>query len=128
MDENTKLPKIVIFTKIFKEAIWSGLTQANWETRFLVDIYVLKTMIYCQNLVSLRKSWQRTTSFYIFSSTVNYPRTLVRWEQDGKINAIKTPSGQRRYDIDSYIQSYTSNYQKKLFCIVAYPVILKNQT
>lgn len=30
--------------------------------------------------------------------------TLVRWEQDGKINAIKTPSAQRRYDIDYYIQ------------------------
>ena len=35
---------------------FSGLTQANWETRFLVDIYVLKTMIYCLNRVSLRKS------------------------------------------------------------------------
>ena len=34
-----------------------GLTQANGETRFLVDIYVLKTMIYCQNLVSLRNSY-----------------------------------------------------------------------
>ena len=30
--------------------------------------------------------------------------TLVRWEQDGKINAIKTPSAQRRYDMDYYIQ------------------------
>ncbi|NES73990.1 MAG: IS607 family transposase [Okeania sp. SIO2D1] len=29
-------------------------------------------------------------------------RTLVRWEQDGKIKAIKTPSGQRRYDVESY--------------------------
>ena len=36
--------------------IITGLMQANRETRFLVDIYVLKTMIYCQNLVSLRKS------------------------------------------------------------------------
>lgn len=31
--------------------------------------------------------------------------TLVRWEQDSQINAIKIPSGQMRYDIDSYIQS-----------------------
>jgi DNA-binding transcriptional MerR regulator len=29
-------------------------------------------------------------------------RTLVKWEQEGKIQAIKTPSGQRRYDIESY--------------------------
>jgi len=27
---------------------------------------------------------------------------LSRWEKEGKIKAIKTPSGQRRYDIDSY--------------------------
>jgi hypothetical protein len=36
--------------------LFTGPTQANWETRFLVDIYVLKTMIYCLNRVSLRKS------------------------------------------------------------------------
>jgi excisionase family DNA binding protein len=29
-------------------------------------------------------------------------RTLVRWEKEGKIQAIKTPSGQRRYDVQSY--------------------------
>ncbi len=29
-------------------------------------------------------------------------RTLAIWEQEGKIQAIKTPSGQRRYDISSY--------------------------
>ena len=28
--------------------------------------------------------------------------TLRRWERDGKIQAIRTPSGQRRYDIASY--------------------------
>ena len=39
----------------------SGLTQANWKTRFLVDIYVLKTMIYCLNWVSLRKSYKVPT-------------------------------------------------------------------
>ena len=33
-----------------------GLTQANLETRFIVDIYVLKTMIYYLNQVSLRNS------------------------------------------------------------------------
>ncbi|MFB2972021.1 IS607 family transposase [Aerosakkonema sp. BLCC-F183] len=29
-------------------------------------------------------------------------RTLSRWEKEGKIQAIKTPSGQRRYDVQSY--------------------------
>ncbi|WP_448561889.1 MerR family DNA-binding transcriptional regulator, partial [Trichothermofontia sp.] len=29
-------------------------------------------------------------------------RTLRRWEAAGKIKAIKTPSGQRRYDITGY--------------------------
>ncbi len=29
-------------------------------------------------------------------------RTLVRWHNEGKILAIKTPSGQRRYDVESY--------------------------
>ena len=63
---------------------------------------------------------QITTTFYIFSSTVNCPRTLVRWEQDGKINAIKTPSGQRRYDIDSYIQSTLPTTKKTvLYCRVS---------
>lgn len=41
-------------------------------------------------------------------------RTLVRWEENQKISAIKTPSGQRRYDIDSYIQN-TSTVARKTF-------------
>ncbi|AFZ25901.1 putative site-specific integrase-resolvase [Cylindrospermum stagnale PCC 7417] len=28
--------------------------------------------------------------------------TLRRWERDNKIQAIRTPSGQRRYDVASY--------------------------
>ncbi len=28
-------------------------------------------------------------------------RTLARWENKGIIQAIKTPSGQRRYDVES---------------------------
>lgn len=31
-------------------------------------------------------------------------RTLRRWEEEGKIKAVKTPSGQRRYDIESFIK------------------------
>ncbi len=30
-------------------------------------------------------------------------RTLRRWHENGKIQAIQTPSGQRRYDIESFI-------------------------
>ena len=30
-------------------------------------------------------------------------RTLLRWEEAGKIKTVKTPNGQRRYDIDSVI-------------------------
>ena len=45
---------------------------------------------------------------------------MVRWEQGGKINAIKTPSGQRRYDIDSYIQSQGATTKKTvLYCRVS---------
>lgn len=47
-------------------------------------------------------------------------RTLVRWEQNGDINAIKTPSGQRRYDIDSYIQNTPALARKTvLYCRVS---------
>ena len=31
-------------------------------------------------------------------------RTLSRWEAEGKIKAIKTPSGQRRYDLNSFTE------------------------
>lgn len=33
-------------------------------------------------------------------------RTLSRWEKEGKIKAIKTPAGQRRYDIESYQEQF----------------------
>lgn len=31
-------------------------------------------------------------------------RTLRRWEEEGKINTVRTPSGQRRYDIEKFIK------------------------
>ena len=34
-------------------------------------------------------------------------RTLRRWEAEGEINTIKTPSGQRRYDIEKFIKTET---------------------
>ena len=33
-------------------------------------------------------------------------RTLARWEASGKIKAIKTDSGQRRYDLEAYLRSH----------------------
>jgi predicted site-specific integrase-resolvase len=35
-------------------------------------------------------------------------RTLRRWEAVGKINTVRTPSGQRRYDVESYIKTESS--------------------
>jgi excisionase family DNA binding protein len=32
------------------------------------------------------------------------PRTLARWSEDGKIKAIKTEAGQRRYDLAEYLK------------------------
>lgn len=32
-----------------------------------------------------------------------HPNTLRRWANAGKIGYIKTDSGQRRYDVDSYV-------------------------
>ncbi|WP_293089450.1 MerR family DNA-binding transcriptional regulator [Okeania sp. SIO3B5] len=42
-------------------------------------------------------------------------RTLVKWEQSGQINAIKTPSGQRCYDIDRKNGSQASPISGRLF-------------
>jgi excisionase family DNA binding protein len=56
--------------------------------------------------------WKRQIEGFIIAKYVKpktaagmlgvHVRTLVKWEQEGKIQAIKTPSGQRRYDIESY--------------------------
>ncbi len=49
-------------------------------------------------------------------------RTLVKWEQSSQINTIKTPSGQRGYDIDSYIKSTLAVTRKTilfLYCRVS---------
>jgi predicted site-specific integrase-resolvase len=35
-------------------------------------------------------------------------RTLLRWEKAGKISTVKTPNGQRRYDIESVINIQSS--------------------
>ena len=36
-------------------------------------------------------------------------RTLRRWEESGKIQAIKTPSGQRRYNVQGYTTQFVSD-------------------
>ncbi|MEL7037416.1 MAG: IS607 family transposase [Cyanobacteria bacterium J06592_8] len=46
-------------------------------------------------------------------------RTLARWENKGIIQAIKTPSGQRRYDLESYTQSFSHTKQTVLYCRVS---------
>ena len=46
-------------------------------------------------------------------------RTLVRWEKAGLIQAIKTPSGQRRYDLDSYVYLQVRQKVTVLYCRVS---------
>ncbi len=38
-------------------------------------------------------------------------KTLERWLKDGKIKGIFTPSGQRRYDVDSVISTRTTEQE-----------------
>lgn len=35
-------------------------------------------------------------------------KTLARWETEGKIKAVKTPAGQRRYDLEAYLKANPS--------------------
>jgi putative resolvase len=46
-------------------------------------------------------------------------RTLARWENQGIIQAIKTPSGQRRYDVKSYTQNFSPRSPTVLYCRVS---------
>ncbi|MEC4887085.1 MAG: MerR family DNA-binding transcriptional regulator [Scytonema sp. PMC 1070.18] len=45
-------------------------------------------------------------------------RTLLRWEEAGKIKTIKTPNGQRRYDLDSVISVRQSDKPTVLYARV----------
>jgi predicted site-specific integrase-resolvase len=45
--------------------------------------------------------------------------TLTRWEKDGTIKAIPTPSGQRRYLINSYSGRNTTNLRTILYARVS---------
>ncbi|MDF5714127.1 MAG: hypothetical protein PUP93_09585 [Rhizonema sp. NSF051] len=48
-------------------------------------------------------------------------RTFRRWESEGKIKTIKTPSGQRRYDIDSFIKKESSyHFTKNLIQMISF--------
>lgn len=46
-------------------------------------------------------------------------RTLRRWEAENKINTIKTPSGQRRYDIEKFIKEESENGRRRATVIYA---------
>jgi hypothetical protein len=46
-------------------------------------------------------------------------RTLRRWEAEGKINTIKTPSGQRRYDIEKFIKEESEDGRRRATVIYA---------
>ncbi|KKD37388.1 IS607 family transposase [Limnoraphis robusta Tam1] len=46
-------------------------------------------------------------------------RTLRRWEENGSIEAIRTPSGQRRYNIESYAARAGNNRKVVLYARVS---------
>ncbi|MBC6418703.1 MAG: IS607 family transposase [Prochloron sp. SP5CPC1] len=47
----------------------------------------------------------------------------MRWEKEGKIQAIKTPSGQRRYNVESY----TAGSEKERVTVIYARVSSRNQ-
>ena len=44
---------------------------------------------------------------------------MRRWEEEGKIQAIKTPSGQRRYNIQGYTAQFVSDRVEIIYCRVS---------
>ncbi|HEY9797240.1 MAG TPA: IS607 family transposase [Leptolyngbyaceae cyanobacterium] len=46
-------------------------------------------------------------------------RTLRRWEAEGKINTVRTPSGQRRYDIEKFIKQESEDGRRRATVIYA---------
>lgn len=46
-------------------------------------------------------------------------RTLRRWESEGKINTIRTPAGQRRYDIENFVKDESHQGKNRLTVIYA---------
>lgn len=44
-------------------------------------------------------------------------RTLSSWEKKGKIQAIKTPSGQRRYNVESCSASKKESIKSAIICV-----------
>jgi excisionase family DNA binding protein len=47
-----------------------------------------------------------------------HPNTLRRWADEGKIEAIRTESGQRRYDVDAYLGKH-SRLRTVCYCRVS---------
>lgn len=46
-------------------------------------------------------------------------RTLRRWEAEGKINTIRTPAGQRRYDIEKFVKEESEEGRRRATVIYA---------
>jgi excisionase family DNA binding protein len=46
-------------------------------------------------------------------------RTLRRWAEEGKIEFIKTPSGQRRYNIQGYTTQFVSDRTDVIYARVS---------
>ena len=46
-------------------------------------------------------------------------RTLRRWEAEGKINTVRTPSGQRRYDIEKFLKEESEDGRRRATVIYA---------
>lgn len=48
-----------------------------------------------------------------------HPNTLRKYADEGIIETIKTPSGQRRFNVDSFIKHKQNNIQTILYCRVS---------
>jgi DNA-binding transcriptional MerR regulator len=54
-------------------------------------------------------------------------RTLARWENQGIIQAIKTPSGQRRYDVEVIYSKLLTQIANPVFVLSSIKSMLKNR-
>ena len=48
-----------------------------------------------------------------------HPNTLRKYADDGIIETIRTPSGQRRFNVESFIKQKQSNLETILYCRVS---------
>ncbi|MET0113792.1 MAG: MerR family DNA-binding transcriptional regulator, partial [Limnospira maxima] len=43
-----------------------------------------------------------------------HERTLRRWDENGSIETIRTPAGQRRYNVESYTAAKSGSDKRKV--------------